>query len=443
MGRITVDIDNVKPFITDVALEYIQKEICDVHGGITRGEGAGCGYLGWQHIPSTISTDLVRRIKDTAQYVRENADVFITIGIGGSYLGARAAIEFVNHSFFNNLPKRDAGGGPEMYYAGQNISSDYLSDLIEIVQDRRICLNVISKSGTTLEPAVAFRILKKLVEDVHGKEDAGKRIIVTTDRENGALKRVADDEGYTTFEIPDDVGGRFSVLTPVGLVPVAVAGIDIEELLDGARVYEEITSTSDIYANPAYMYSAVRNILYRNGKVIELVSSFHPSLHYLAEWWKQLAGESEGKGNAGIFPASVEFTTDLHSMGQWIQEGARNIFETFLLVERSNKDVNVPFCDNDEDGLNYIAARPLDYVNGMAYEGTAAAHRDGGVPNLSVKLPDRSPNVLGQIIYFFEKAIAVSGYLQGVNPFDQPGVEFYKKNMFALLKGVSARPYED
>ena len=438
MPKITINIDNAKPFISDDELSRIQKDILEIEDQIEKGEGAGSNFLGWLHTPSTTEHKLIEKINNTAKFIKDNADIFISIGIGGSYLGAKAAIEFANHSFFNNLPQADRNT-PEIYFAGQNISSDYLSDLIGIIGNKRICINVISKSGTTLEPAVTFRILKELVEKRHGKDEAKKRIIVTTDKEKGALKSLASEKGYTTFEIPDDVGGRFSVLTPVGLIPIAVAGIDIEELMEGARTYEELTSNGNSQSNPASLYCAVRNILYRKGKSIEILSSFHPSLHYLAEWWKQLAGESEGKGGSGIFPASVDFTTDLHSMGQWIQDGQRTIFETFLLINKSNREVTVPHLDDDKDGLNYIAGKSLDYVNDKAYKGTSDAHKTGDVPNMSIILNDRSPNTLGQIFYFFEKAIAVSGYLQKVNPFDQPGVEFYKKNMFSLLGKPGAK----
>lgn len=433
MSKIRLNIDNVKPLLLEKDIEDIQTDIRRIHEQIAKMEGTGSEYLGWLLLPSTIPAELLDHINNMANYVKENADVFISIGIGGSYLGAKAAIGFVNHTFHNQL-LAEKRNGVEIYFAGHNISADYLTDLIDIIRDKRVCINVISKSGTTLEPAIAFRILKDLVEKRHGKRDAKKRIIVTTDREKGALKRLADNEGYATFVIPDNVGGRFSVLTPVGLIPIAVAGINIKELIDGAQLYEEITSNPGLTYNPAYLYCAARNLLYRQGKSIELLSSFHPSLHYIAEWWKQLAGESEGKGEQGIYPASVDFTTDLHSLGQWIQEGQRIIFETFLVVERSKSELKIPYSGNDDDGLNYIAGRSLDYINDMAYAGTATAHTVAGVPNMSIILPDRSAHTLGQLFYFFEKAIAVSGYLQGVNPFDQPGVESYKKHMFALLR---------
>lgn len=432
MPEIKINIDNAKSFFSDKEQENIYQEILTINGQISKGQGSGHEFLGWLRIPSTVSSTLIDRINSTAQYVNKNADVFIIIGIGGSYLGAKAATEFVNHSFCNQLPPKRRNV-PEIYFAGQNISSDYLSDLLDVIQDKRLCINVISKSGTTLEPAITFRLLKDEIEKRHGKKEAKKRIIVTTDKEKGALKQLADKEGYSTFVIPDDVGGRFSVLTPVGLIPIAVSGININELLNGAAESEEKTSIVDLESNHAYLYCAVRNLLYRNGKIIELLSSFHPSLHYISEWWKQLAGESEGKNLSGIFPASVDFTTDLHSMGQWIQEGKRSIFETFLVIEKSNREIKIPYSEDDGDGLNYVSDKTLDYVNDKAYKGTAIAHKEGDVPNMTIRLKDRSPNTLGNLFYFFEKAIAVSGYLQKVNPFDQPGVEFYKKNMFSLL----------
>jgi len=433
MKKITVETENTNEFIDETELNKIQQEITAIHNKIAEGDVEGNDFLGWMNIPSICPDTLTEQINDTARYIKENADVFISIGIGGSYLGAKAAIEFTNHTFSNKLSREDREW-PEIYFAGQNISSDYLADLLDIIREKRVCINIISKSGTTLEPAITFRILKDELEKRYGKDDAKNRIIVTTDKEKGVLKTLADKEGYKTFVVPDDVGGRFSVLTPVGLIPIAVSGIDIKELLEGARQFQEISSSPDIKTNPAYLYCAIRNILYRKGKFIELLSSFHPSLHYIADWWKQLAGESEGKNHGGIFPASVDFTTDLHSLGQWIQDGQRNIFETFFTIENSSRQIKVPHIEDDSDNLNYLAGKTLEYVNEKAYKGTAAAHKDGGVPNMSITIKDRSPGTLGQLFYFFEKAIAVSGYLQNVNPFDQPGVEFYKKNMLTLLK---------
>jgi glucose-6-phosphate isomerase len=432
LSNIKLDIGNLMPFLSDGEIENLQPKIRKIHGEMERGEGLGSKFLGWLHLPSNISEDLIYRIEETASIVEDNADIFIVIGIGGSYLGARAAMEFVNSTFYNQLPvtKRKT---PEVYFAGHNISSDYISDLIDIMGDKDICLNVISKSGTTTEPAIAFRILRDVLEKRYSREELKKRIIVTTDREKGPLKVLADSEGYRTFVIPDDVGGRYSVLSPVGLLPISISGIDIKELIEGARVFEGVTSSSDISKNPSYLYAAARNLLYQKGKQIEILATFHPSLHYLAEWWKQLAGESEGKNLQGVFPASVDLTTDLHSMGQWIQEGRRIIYETFVIIERSSREFVVPGIKSDEDGLNYLAGRSLDFVNDKAYRGTATAHREGGVPNMTISLNDRSPYTLGQLFYFFERAIALSGYLSEINPFDQPGVELYKKNMFSLL----------
>ncbi|MBI5893319.1 MAG: glucose-6-phosphate isomerase [Deltaproteobacteria bacterium] len=432
MPNINLTIDNIIPFLPKGEIFNLQPQVSKIHEQMAKGEGAESDFIGWLHLPSNTSKNLIKKINDTARYVKENADVFICIGIGGSYLGAKAAIEFVNHTFYNQLlqTKRKT---PEIYFAGQNISSDYLSDLLDIIENKDICINVISKSGTTTEPAIAFRILKDALEKRYGKDEARKRIIATTDKEKGALKKLAVQEGYETFVVPDDVGGRYSALTPVGLLPIAVAGIDIAELLEGARDFEEITNNPDIKLNLSYFYAAIRYLLYKKGKSIEVLSSFHPSLHYIGEWWKQLAGESEGKNGKGIFPASVDFTTDLHSMGQWIQDGQRIIFETFMMIEKSNREILIPFAKNDGDGLNYIAGKSLDYVNDKAYQGTALAHKDGNVPNMLITIKDRTPYSLGQIFYFFERAIAMSGYLLDVNPFNQPGVEFYKKNMFTLL----------
>ncbi len=430
MIAVKLDIENMKPFFTDPELDEMNNRALEIHSRLESGKLPGSDYLGWLHIPSSIDSDLINRINETAEQIKGNTDAFIIIGIGGSYLGAKAAVEFVNHSFHNLLPV-EKRRGPEIYFAGQNISSDYFSDLLDILENKRLSINVISKSGTTTEPAIAFRLFKKLMEERYGKKGARERIIVTTDRSEGALKTVADEEGYKSFVIPDDVGGRYSVLAPVGLLPIAVAGINIEELIKGAKLFEDHTMNNR--SNDAFLYAALRNIMYKNGKTIEILSSFHPSFHYLAEWWKQLAGESEGKELKGLFPASVDLTTDLHSMGQWIQEGQRIIFETFFTVEKSNRETTIPGYADDNDGLNYIAGRSLDYVNEKAYKGTAMAHLDGGVPNMTITIKDRSSSTLGQIFYFFEIAIAISGHLLGVNPFNQPGVEFYKKNMFKLL----------
>ncbi len=431
---ISLDHANIAPLVSEQELAEYQETVDRLHSQMERGEGAGSDFLGWLHLPTTFPEDLLERIKNEADRLRDLAEVFICIGIGGSYLGTRAALGFCGHSFENQL-HRDKRPGPELYFAGQNINSDHLADLLDIVGDRSLAVNVISKSGTTTEPAIGFRIFKKLLEDRYGREGARERIVATTDRQKGALKDLADAEGYTTFVIPDDVGGRFSVLTPVGLLPIAVAGHSIDELLAGARDCENrISSTSELSENLAYRYAAIRHALYQKGKTLEVMSGFHPALGYVLEWWKQLAGESEGKDGKGIFPASVLFTTDLHSMGQWIQEGQRNLFETFLTIARSNRDLEVPKFPSDADGLGYLEGKSLDFINEKAYKGTTEAHLEGGVPNLTLTLKDRSPHTLGGLFYYFERAVAMSGYLLGVNPFDQPGVEFYKRNMFRLLK---------
>lgn len=437
IGKVMICIelndDNVKTIISETEIVGKQEEVNRLHDDLEGGRGAGGDSLGWLHLPSRIAEEQVKETRQTADFIRDHCEAFICIGIGGSYLGARAAVSFSKSAFFNQI-SASSRKGPEIYFAGHNISSDYISDLLELIAGKSVCINVISKSGTTTEPAIAFRLLKQHLERQVGAAEAQKRIFVTTDSQKGALKKMADIAGYKTFVIPDDVGGRFSVLTPVGLLPIAVAGVDIRELLEGARNLEEFTTReTDLVKNCAYRYAVIRNLLYQRGKTTEVLASFHPAFEYLAEWWKQLTGESEGKQGRGIFPASVEYTTDLHSMGQWIQEGARNLFETFLLLGSSNSQITVPGSPEDAEGLNYLQGKSLDFVNDKAYKGTAQAHLEGGVPNMSLTVKDRSPFSLGQLFYFFERAIALSGYLAGVNPFDQPGVEFYKKNMFALL----------
>ncbi len=425
MSNLALDCENLSPFISEQEISGLQAQISLCHDQLEEGTGKGADYLGWLHL--RFSDSLLAEIESTASFMRGCCDAFIVVGIGGSYLGARAGISYLNSSFSN------AQGGPEIYFAGQNISSDYHADLFDLIADRDVCLNVISKSGTTTEPAIAFRLLKEMLEKKYGPDGARDRIVVTTDASQGALKNLADDLGYKTFVIPDDVGGRYSVLTPVGLFPMAVAGVNIRELMAGARLGENLYSTDSLEHNDAYRYAAIRQLLYQKGKTTEILATFQPAFHYLAQWWKQLAGESEGKQLKGIFPASVEFTCDLHSMGQWIQEGTRNIFETFLILESSRRQLKIPAFQNDADGLNYLAGETLDTVNEKAWMGTALAHKEGDVPNMTLKIKDRSPASLGQLIYFFERAVAMTGYLNGVNPFDQPGVEFYKKNMFKLL----------
>ncbi len=433
MTAIKLDLQNISPFISGSALADCQEKVTRIHQSMEKGEGAGSEFLGWLHLPSNTPDSLLVDVNREAERLRGLAEVVVCIGIGGSYLGARAALTFCSHTFGNQL-SRYKRGGPEMYFAGHNISSDYLTDLLELIGTRSFALIVISKSGTTTEPALAFRVLKQHLENRHGIEGARERIVVTTDSSKGALKELADGEGYPAFVIPDDVGGRFSVLTPVGLLPIAVSGIPIVELMAGARDMEKITTaTADFLGNPAYGYAAIRHVLYQQGKTLEVMSGFHPALEYILEWWKQLAGESEGKEGKGIFPASVLFTTDLHSLGQWVQDGQRNLFETFMTLEKSNRELTVPTSSSDGDGLSYLAGKSLDFINEKAYKGTVEAHLEGGVPNLTLQLKDRSPRTLGAMFYFFQRAVAMSGYLLGVNPFDQPGVELYKRNMFRLL----------
>lgn len=430
MPNLSLDCENLQPFISDQEVNDYQSQVGLCHDQLEKGTGLGADYLGWLHLPSGVSDSVLADIQSTADSLRNVCDAFIVVGIGGSYLGARAGISFLSSSFFNQFGRH---GGPEIYFAGQNISSDYHADLFDLVGGRDVSLNVISKSGTTTEPAIAFRLLKEMVENKYGADVARDRIVVTTDSSKGALKSLADELGYRTFVIPDDVGGRYSVLTPVGLFPMAVAGINLQELMEGARQAEKLYSNPSLDQNDAYYYAVTRQLLYKKGKTTEILATFQPAFSYLADWWKQLAGESEGKNLKGIFPSSVEFTSDLHSMGQWIQEGNRNIFETFLVLESSRRQLKIPAFKNDADGLNYLAGETLDAVNEKAWLGTASAHKEGGVPNMTLKIKDRSPYSLGQVFYFFERAVAMTGYLNGVNPFDQPGVEFYKKNMFRLL----------
>jgi glucose-6-phosphate isomerase len=388
--------------------------------------GPGSDFLGWLDLPATIDAGVVRNVCDTAAALRPKTDVLICIGIGGSYLGAKAAIEFVSPSF-EDLRK------PRVIFAGHQINSDYITDLLELVKDKSVAVNVISKSGTTTEPGIAFRMIRQWMEKRYGKAEAAQRIVATTDPKKGALRKLANEEKYVTFDIPSDVGGRFSVLTPVGLFPCAMAGLDIKKLLAGAKEAMGFCSAESLDTNLAGRYAAARNILFRRGKTIEVMALFTPQLHYLGDWFKQLAGESEGKNLTGIFPASVDYTTDLHSLGQWMQEGIRNVFETFVVLKKTASSVKITKLDDDSDELNYLAGKSFEDVNARAYQGTLLAHLDGGVPCATITLEDRSEETLGQAFYFFEKAVALSGYLLRVNPFDQPGVEAYKKNMFALL----------
>jgi len=428
---IRFDYGNAEGFISEHEIEYMKPAVENAHMLLNRKTGPGNDFLGWLELPVNYDRDEFARIKDAAERIKSNSDILVVVGIGGSYLGARAAIEALTHSFHNLLP-REKRNAPQIFFAGHQISSTYLAELIEILDGNDVSVNVISKSGTTTEPAIAFRNLKDYMEKKEGKDGARKKIYATTDKSRGALKTLADSEGYETFVIPDDVGGRFSVLTAVGLLPIAAAGIDIDSMMEGARAgYEEYKKPYE--ENPSCLYAACRNILYRKLRTIEIMVNYEPSLHYITEWWKQLYGESEGKDGKGIFPAGVDFTTDLHSMGQYIQDGLRNIFETVLCVGKPRREILIGEDEKDLDKLNYIAGKSLDYVNRKAMEGTILAHHDGGVPSLVVNIPEMTPYYFGQMVYFFEKACGISGYLLGVNPFDQPGVEAYKKNMFALL----------
>ena len=430
--KLRFDYSKAAAFVGRHELDYFAEPVRLAHRQLHEKSGAGSDFLGWIDLPKNYDRDEFARILKAAERIRADSDALVVIGIGGSYLGARAAIEMLTHSFYNLLPK-EKRGGPEIHFAGHQISPTYMKHLLEQLEGKRFSLNVISKSGTTTEPAIAFRILREALEKKYGKEEARKRIYATTDRARGALKKLADEEGYETFIIPDDVGGRYSVLTAVGLLPIAVAGIDIEAMMRGAADAADACAVPELAGNPAYQYAAVRNALHRKGKTTEILVNYEPGLHYFSEWWKQLFGESEGKDHKGIYPASVDFSTDLHSMGQFIQEGTRNIFETVIQIDRPREDIAIPGDPDDLDGLNFLAGKTMDFVNKQAFRGTLLAHTDGGVPNLVVTIPEASPYWFGQLVYFFEKACGVSGYLLGVNPFDQPGVEAYKKNMFALL----------
>ena len=419
----------VKNFIDADAYKAIEAEALAAYKTVAQRDGAGNDFLGWVDLPVDYDKEEFVRIKNAAERIKKSCDVFIAIGIGGSYLGARAAIEFVKSPLYNNL-KKDT---PDIYFAGNNISSTALSELLAICEGKDICINVISKSGTTTEPAVAFRVFRELLEKKYGVEGARERIFATTDRAKGTLKNFADKMGYETFVVPDDVGGRYSVLTAVGLLPIAVAGIDIDKMMQGAADARALYTTAPYAENDCFKYAALRNLLYRNGKNVEILVGYEPFQQMLNEWWKQLYGESEGKDNKGIFPASVIFSTDLHSLGQYIQEGERVLFETVLDFKDSGAAVEIPYDAENVDGLNFLAGKKLNFVNSTAMLGTLFAHNDGGVPNIVLEVSDRTAYSFGYLVYFFELACAVSGYMLGVNPFNQPGVEAYKKNMFALL----------
>ena len=432
MAKVTFDYSKAASFINANEMKYMEKLVLDAKETLVSKTGAGNDFLGWIDLPVDYDKDEFARIKHAAKKIQEDSDVLLVIGIGGSYLGARAAIEFLRHSFYNNVDK-SVRKTPEIYYVGNSISSTYIQHLVEVVGDRDFSINMISKSGTTTEPAIAFRVFKKILEKKYGKEEAAKRIYATTDKAKGALKNLANEEGYESFVVPDDVGGRFSVLTAVGLLPIAVSGADIDKLMEGAASGRKAALEKPFEENDALKYAAVRNILMRKGKSVEIVANYEPSMHYVSEWWKQLFGESEGKDQKGIFPAAVDLTTDLHSMGQFIQDGSRIMFETVMNIEKSRCEVVLEEEPVDLDGLNYLAGKSVDFINKSAMNGTILAHTDGNVPNLMVNIPEQNEFYLGELFYFYEFACGVSGYLNGVNPFDQPGVESYKRNMFALL----------
>lgn len=432
MNKVTFDYSKAAYFVAEHEVENVKKLALDAKELLVSRQGAGSDFLGWIDLPVNYDKEEFARIKKAAEKIQSDSDVLLVIGIGGSYLGARAAIEFLRHSFYNTVD-RSIRKTPEIYFVGNSISSTYIRHLMDVIGDRDFSINMISKSGTTTEPAIAFRVFKELLEAKYGKEGAAKRIYATTDKAKGALKKVADEEGYEEFVVPDDVGGRFSVLTAVGLLPIAVSGADIDKLMEGAANARERALNAAFEENDAVKYAALRNIMLRKGKAVEILANYEPSVHYVSEWWKQLYGESEGKDQRGIFPASVDLTTDLHSMGQFIQDGARIMFETVINVETSREEIMINEEPGDLDGLNYLAGKTVDFVNKSAMNGTMLAHTDGQVPNFMVNVPEVNEFYLGQLFYFFEFACGVSGYMLGVNPFNQPGVESYKKNMFALL----------
>lgn len=426
---ITFDFGNISSSISEKVLQHYIHDVQEIHNQMHNPHGLGSDYLGWLDLPMNVNQDEIQYIKDTARTIRNQSNAFVVIGIGGSYLGSRAAIELLKDQHSNN--KEDSV--PDIYFVGQNMSSSYIAHLLTVLEDKEVSINVISKSGTTTEPAIAFRIFRAFLENMYGKEEARKRIYATTDSASGALKQLADVEGYATFVIPDNVGGRYSVLTPVGLLPMAVSGIDIEEIIKGANAAYQRYLDPNLLNNECYQYAVARNLHYQKGKVIELLVSFDPAFHYLSEWWKQLFGESEGKDKQGIFPASLQFPTDLHSLGQYVQDGERILFETLLHVQHCNTKLIIPNDSDNLDGLNYLAGKTIDEVNEEIFKASHLAHVDGGVPNLIIHIDQMNAFSFGELIYFFEKACAMSGYILGVNPFDQPGVEAYKKNMFALL----------
>ena len=432
MAHIKFDYSKLTPFVAENELDEIQWQIDGAAKLLHEGKGAGSDYIGWLDLPEDYDKEEFARIQKAAKKIQSDSEVLIVIGIGGSYLCARAAIDFLSNSFVN-LQTAEERKAPRILYAGNSISSSYLADLVDYVADKDFSVNVISKSGTTTEPAIAFRVFEEMLVKKYGREEANKRIYATTDKEKGAVKVNADANNWETFVVPDSVGGRFSVLTAVGLLPIAASGADITALMEGANAARKEYTSTNVHENDAYAYAALRNILYRKGKFSEILINYEPSLQYFSEWWKQLAGESEGKDQKGIYPTSANFSTDLHSLGQWIQEGTRTVFETAIRIEKPRKNINIPELDADLDGLGYLQGKDVDFVNKKAADGVLLAHTDGNVPNMIVTLPEQDEFTLGYAIYFFELAIGVSGYLNGINPFNQPGVEAYKKNMFALL----------
>ncbi|WP_245174673.1 glucose-6-phosphate isomerase [Gemella sp. WT2a] len=433
MMHLKFDYSKASNFFNEQEVKNMAEYVKVAHKQLHEKTGAGNDFLGWLDLPTSYDKKEFARIKKAAEKIQNDSEVLVVIGIGGSYLGARAAIEMLNDSFYNFYDKDRKT--PQVFFAGHTISSTYTQELVNFLKTtgKDFSVNVISKSGTTTEPAIAFRVFKELLEEKYGKEAAKSRIYATTDRARGALKTLADSEGYETFVVPDDVGGRFTVLTAVGLLPIAVSGVNIDKMMEGAKLAQDQLSSDDLSTNIAYQYAVMRNILQQKGKLIELLVTYEPSMVYFNEWWKQLYGESEGKDGKALYPSSVCFSTDLHSMGQYIQEGRRILLETVLKVKSPNSDITLKAEETDLDGLNYLAGQTMDFVNTKAFEGTLLAHTDGGVPNFVLELPDMSEFTFGYLVYFFEKAVAISGYLQGLNPFDQPGVEAYKKNMFALL----------
>lgn len=432
LKTVTFDYSKASGFVSAEEIDNFKSTVMSARETLLGRTGAGNDYLGWIDLPVDYDKEEFARIKDAAKKIQGDSDVLLVIGIGGSYLGARAAIEFLTHSFYNVLDKSKRKT-PEIYFLGNSISSKYLKDLKDVLEGKDFSINIISKSGTTTEPAIAFRVFKEMLIEKYGREEANKRIYATTDKARGALKNLATEEGYESFVVPDDVGGRFSVLTAVGLLPIAAAGLDIDKLMEGAASGRKKALETPYESNDAMLYAAVRNILHRKGKSVEIVANYEPSMHYVSEWWKQLYGESEGKDQRGIFPAAVDLTTDLHSMGQFIQDGSRVMFETVMSIEESPAEILLGKEEVDTDGMNYLAGKSVDFVNKSAMNGTILAHTDGNVPNLMVKIPEQNAFYLGELFYFFEFACGISGYILGVNPFNQPGVESYKKNMFALL----------